>query len=114
MQISRLFKDAPDLRSDFRVFMPDKSQSLFDEPDIDMMYDASDRRGGRTGTPTTMLDKAASGRRLKEKDIPPSVPLKRKRKPEKEKERERERESSKVSGPSKVSDHFLGLDGRGC
>lgn len=82
--------------------MPDKSQSLFDEPDTDMMYDASDRRAG---TPTTMLDKAASGRRLKEKDIPPTVPLKRKRKPEKEREREREggRESTKLSGPSKVS-----------
>ena len=101
MQISRLFKDDPDLRSDFRVFMPDKSQSLFDEPDTEM-YDASDRRTGRTGTPTTMLDKAASGRRLKEKDNISTVPLKRKRKPEKEKEREG-RESSKLSGPSKVS-----------
>ena len=85
--------------------MPDKSRSLFDEPDMDVMYDAPDRRGGRTGTPTTMLDKAASGRRLKEKDIISTVPLKRKRKPEKEKEREREgeRESNKLLGPSKVS-----------
>ncbi|KAJ3857747.1 histone deacetylase complex, SIN3 component [Lentinula lateritia] len=30
-QISQLFKDAPDLRSDFRIFMPDGSQSLLDD-----------------------------------------------------------------------------------
>ncbi|KAF8634812.1 hypothetical protein AX17_004064 [Amanita inopinata Kibby_2008] len=30
-QISRLFKDAPDLRSDFRVFMPERSQQLLDD-----------------------------------------------------------------------------------
>ncbi|KAJ3720137.1 hypothetical protein C8R42DRAFT_672803 [Lentinula raphanica] len=30
-QISHLFKDAPDLRSDFRIFMPDGSQSLLDD-----------------------------------------------------------------------------------
>ncbi|KAJ7205768.1 paired amphipathic helix, partial [Mycena pura] len=30
-QIARLFKDAPDLRSDFRVFMPEKSRQLLDD-----------------------------------------------------------------------------------
>ncbi|KAF9075605.1 hypothetical protein BDP27DRAFT_1315333 [Rhodocollybia butyracea] len=30
-QISHLFKDAPDLRSDFRIFMPEGSQSLLDD-----------------------------------------------------------------------------------
>ncbi|KAJ4471621.1 histone deacetylase complex, SIN3 component [Lentinula aciculospora] len=30
-QISQLFKDAPDLRSDFRIFMPDGSQSVLDD-----------------------------------------------------------------------------------
>ncbi|KAJ6607345.1 hypothetical protein B0H10DRAFT_2071870 [Mycena sp. CBHHK59/15] len=30
-QIARLFKDAPDLRSDFRIFMPEKSRQLLDD-----------------------------------------------------------------------------------
>ncbi len=30
-QIARLFKDAPDLHNDFRVFMPDRSQQLADD-----------------------------------------------------------------------------------
>ena len=32
-QISQLFGDAPDLRSDFHIFMPDKCQHLFDDTD---------------------------------------------------------------------------------
>ncbi|KAJ7674160.1 hypothetical protein B0H17DRAFT_1208186 [Mycena rosella] len=30
-QIARLFKDAPDLRSDFRIFMPERSRQLLDD-----------------------------------------------------------------------------------
>ncbi|KAJ8489435.1 hypothetical protein ONZ45_g13590 [Pleurotus djamor] len=31
VQISQLFKDAPDLRSDFRIFMPPKTQQMLDD-----------------------------------------------------------------------------------
>jgi paired amphipathic helix protein Sin3a len=89
LQISRLFKDDPDLRSDFKVFMPEKSQSMFEEID-DMAYDLapSERRSGRTGTP--ILDKTANARRGKDKaDLaPPSVPQKRKRKVDADKGKE--------------------------
>ena len=30
-EIARLFKDDPDLRADFRIFMPEKGQAVFDE-----------------------------------------------------------------------------------
>jgi paired amphipathic helix protein Sin3a len=37
-QVSRLFKDASDLRSDFRIFMPNEHGQLFDDPeDEDIM-----------------------------------------------------------------------------
>lgn len=107
IQISRLFKDAPDLRSDFRIFMPEKSQSMFEETDD--MYDApgpSERRSGRTGTP--ILDKTANAKRVvkdKVEPIPPTVPQKRKRKTEKEKEKEKEAlaASKAIATSSKVS-----------
>ncbi|RDB18667.1 hypothetical protein Hypma_014746 [Hypsizygus marmoreus] len=31
-QVARLFKDAPDLRSDFRIFMPERSQQIVEDP----------------------------------------------------------------------------------
>ncbi|KIL63546.1 hypothetical protein M378DRAFT_79542 [Amanita muscaria Koide BX008] len=43
-QISRLFKDAPDLRSDFRVFMPERSQQLLDD-DYDLKLEAQGSEG---------------------------------------------------------------------
>lgn len=103
VQISRLFKDAPDLRSDFRVFMMPEG-SMFEEAD-DMSFDApgpSERRSGRVSTP--ILDKAANSKRIKDKveALPQSVPLKRKRKPEKEKEREKEVSSGKAMTSNKV------------
>ncbi|KZP17508.1 hypothetical protein FIBSPDRAFT_911970 [Athelia psychrophila] len=89
MQISRLFKDDPDLRSDFRIFMPEKSQSMFEEGD-ESMYDAPppperERRSARNGTP--ILDKTANARRGKAG--------------EREREREREKEREAVSLPQK-------------
>jgi paired amphipathic helix protein Sin3a len=63
-QIARLFKDAPDLRSDFRIFMPAHSQSLDD--------------------PSNMGD-ASRGKRKLEVVAAATLPNKRKRKgPEKE------------------------------
>ncbi|KAF9003386.1 hypothetical protein BDQ17DRAFT_1409203 [Cyathus striatus] len=70
-QIAHLFKDDPDLRADFRVFMPERSQSLLDDS-------APDRRRG------SKLDVVASSSQASSQ--------KRKRKVgERERERERER-----------------------
>jgi paired amphipathic helix protein Sin3a len=104
LQISRLFKDAPDLRSDFKIFMPEKSQSMFEEMD-DMVLDGpSERRSGRIGTPS--LDKTVNARRGKDKgDVPPpTVPQKRKRKVDSEKGKEVLSNNGKVAAAaSRVS-----------
>ncbi|KXN85581.1 Paired amphipathic helix protein pst1 [Leucoagaricus sp. SymC.cos] len=74
-QIALLFKDAPDLRADFRVFMPEQSRQLLDE---------SPPRASphRTGTPLT---DARNKRKLDTVANAASLPTKRKRKvPEKE------------------------------
>ncbi|KAG5641578.1 hypothetical protein DXG03_004691 [Asterophora parasitica] len=47
-QIAILFKDAPDLRSDFRIFMPERSQQNLDDPSL-----VGPGAGTRTGTPDT-------------------------------------------------------------
>jgi paired amphipathic helix protein Sin3a len=108
VQISRLFKDDPDLRAEFKVFMPPKSQSKFEEFD-DLVFDApipSERRSGRTGTP--ILDKTANAKRGKDKgDLPPpTVPQKRKRKVDTEKGKEIPSGSGKGAVASKVSDYI--------
>jgi paired amphipathic helix protein Sin3a len=72
-QIARLFKDAPDLRADFRVFLPEQSRQLVDE---------SPPRASQTGTP---LNEARNKRKLDAVASSMSLPPKRKRRaPEKE------------------------------
>ena len=105
VQISRLFKDDPDLRSDFKVFMPEKDLSMFEELD-DMTFDApapSERRSGRTGTP--ILDKTANAKRGKDKgDLPPpAIPQKRKRRIDADKGKEIPISSGKGAVSNKVS-----------
>jgi histone deacetylase complex regulatory component SIN3 len=79
-QVSRLFKDAPDLRSDFRIFMPDEHAQLFDDPE----------EGPRTRTP------ANDNRSRRRDNGTPTVPQKRKRK-EKETVSNRSASSLRVS-----------------
>ncbi|KAF5351246.1 hypothetical protein D9756_008445 [Leucocoprinus leucothites] len=76
-QIALLFKDAPDLRADFRVFMPEQSRQLLDESPPR----ASPAR--RIGTP---LGDARNKRKLEAVANAASLPTKRKRNnvPEKE------------------------------
>lgn len=90
-EIARLFKDDPDLRSDFLVFMPEKSQALLDDAEENLLAVAASERRTRSSTP---LD----GRSMRRKsDISltavaeaATVPQKRKRRAN---ERERERDS---------------------
>lgn len=101
-QISRLFKDDPDLRSDFKVFMPAKSRSKYEDLD-DMAYDApaSERRSGRTSTP--ILDKTVNSKRKDKSDLPPpTVPQKRKRKIDMDKGKEILSSSGKGAAANKV------------
>ncbi|KAF9237765.1 hypothetical protein BU15DRAFT_75757 [Melanogaster broomeanus] len=77
-EIARVFKDDPDLRSDFRVFMPEKNQVPFDDATR-----ASTRR-----KPEASLATAAEAA---------TVPQKRKRRAN-EREREREREIAPKTG----------------
>lgn len=75
-QIALLFKDAPDLRADFRSFMPEQSRQLPDElpPQVSPVQ--------RTETP---LNDARTKRKLDAVANAASLPAKRKRKiPEKE------------------------------
>ncbi|KAF8869638.1 hypothetical protein CPB84DRAFT_1754931 [Gymnopilus junonius] len=88
-QIARLFKDAPDLRADFRVFMPDRSQQLMD----DVPSHARDREKNRRNK----LDVAASPMNV---NAQPATSQKRKRKaPEKDREREKGSTPAKVVPP---------------
>ena len=84
-QIAILFKDAPDLREDFRVFIPDRSQQLMDGPAHASTHDRHRRK----------LDAVANS------VTHSSLPQKRKRKAA-EKEREREKEVAKSAPPAKV------------
>lgn len=89
-EIARLFKDDPDLRSDFLVFMPEKSQAILDDAEENVLVATSERRT-RSSTP---LD----GRSMRRKsDISltavaeaATVPQKRKRRAN---ERERDRDT---------------------
>ncbi|KAF9041264.1 hypothetical protein BJ165DRAFT_1349868 [Panaeolus papilionaceus] len=86
-QIAALFKDAPDLRADFRVFMPDRHQPLMD----DVPSSARDKDKNRR-----KLDVVANS----VGNANTSLPLKRKRRPaEKEREREKELPPSKIAPP---------------
>lgn len=75
-QIARLFKDAPDLRADFRVFMPEQSRQLLDE---------SPPRASPSHRTETPLNEARNKRKLDAVASSVSLPAKRKRRiPEKE------------------------------
>ncbi|KAH7909888.1 hypothetical protein BJ138DRAFT_1154242 [Hygrophoropsis aurantiaca] len=99
-EIARLFKHDPDLRSDFRIFMPEKSQALFDE--AEESYVAPTRRT----RPNTPLDGRGSRRKPEPSsalDAVAAVPQKRKRKAterEVQRDKERERDSAARAGPS--------------
>ncbi|KAG1721864.1 uncharacterized protein EDB91DRAFT_1064220 [Suillus paluster] len=93
-EIARLFKDDPDLRADFRIFMPEKSQALFDE--VEESYIAPAGRRTRSNTP---LDGKPLRRRPEpQPPVEPTVPQKRKRKAN---ERERDTVSLAPKAPSK-------------
>lgn len=84
-QIARLFKDAPDLRADFKIFMPDRSQRLMEDALKSSRFKELDRR---------KLDIITNAS---------SLPQKRKRKAvEKEKEREKEQALMKNLPPAKA------------
>ncbi|KAG6809875.1 hypothetical protein H0H92_014314 [Tricholoma furcatifolium] len=87
-QIARLFKDAPDLRADFRIFMPERSQQNLDDPSP-----------GRS-TPSASTD--AKGKRKLDTvaNNASNLPQKRKRKAAEKNEREREREREAGSARS--------------
>lgn len=87
-QIAILFKDAPDLRADFRVFIPDhRSQHLMDGP------------GHTSERHRRKLDAVANS------FTHSSLPQKRKRKAA-EKEREREKEAAKSAPSAKVCEWY--------
>ncbi|KAH7882268.1 hypothetical protein F5I97DRAFT_1816924 [Phlebopus sp. FC_14] len=89
-EIARLFKDDPDLRSDFRIFMPEKGQVSFDEAEEGLLAAPMEPRRTRSSTP---LDSKSTRRRpdvsLSAAIEGTTIPQKRKRKLN---ERERERE----------------------
>ncbi|EAU81489.2 sin3b [Coprinopsis cinerea okayama7 len=80
-QISRLFKDAPELANDFRVFMPDRSQQILDGPASHQVSHLDSK--GRRKLDAVADSLSANGAGL---------PQKRKRKVG-DKEREREKEA---------------------
>ena len=96
-EIARLFKDDPDLRSDFRIFMPEKSQAFFDDMEDSLLAAPTEARRTRSNTP---LDR--STRRRPEVSLAAAVeaatvPQKRKRKVN---ERERERDIAPKTAPT--------------
>jgi hypothetical protein len=108
-QISELFKDAPDLRSDFRVFMPNRSHQLVD--DLGNPYLPLSLQLRASGTP---FNDTKNVRRKADVTHSPTggsaglaLPLKRKRKlPDREIEQERDNNaiatSSKLASGNKV------------
>ena len=87
-----MFEDAPDLRADFKIFMPDnRSHQLMKEVSTPSRSKEKDRR--KMDVVSNSLANSSS-----------SLPQKRKRKAtEKEKEREREQALMKNLPPSKVN-----------
>ena len=74
-QIARLFKDAPDLRSDFRIFMSDRSQQLLDDPSV-----FAAPSGEEHPRKTTPIVDMKGKRKLDHTNSSSSLPQKRKRK----------------------------------
>jgi paired amphipathic helix protein Sin3a len=89
-QIARLFKDAPDLRADFKIFMPDRSQQLMEDVPTSSRFKERDRR--KLDPMSNSLANSSS------------LPQKRKRKAtEKEREREKEQALLKNLPPAKAN-----------
>ena len=91
-QISQLFKDAPDLRSDFRIFMPEKNQHIFDDSDDNMPSASLHTRRADTLSSTAGFVNSSS--------VGSTLPQKRKRKVV---EKDKDRDVGKVSSSNKVS-----------
>ncbi|KIK97291.1 hypothetical protein PAXRUDRAFT_825100 [Paxillus rubicundulus Ve08.2h10] len=105
-EIARLFKDDPDLRSDFRVFMPEKSHVLFDDVDEGFLTAPAEARRTRSSTPLDRSSKRKPEASLAAVAEAATIPQKRKRKAN-----EREREMAPRTGPAqRVS---LAINGNG-
>ncbi|RDB18702.1 Paired amphipathic helix protein pst1 [Hypsizygus marmoreus] len=99
---ARLFKDAPDLRSDFRIFMPERSQQILEDPSL-----VGEGRP-RTGTPT---GEGRGKRKLEASSSGSGLPQKRKRKVvEKEREVVPVRPTAPAASSSKKPKHAVGQD----
>ncbi|OJA08986.1 hypothetical protein AZE42_08058 [Rhizopogon vesiculosus] len=92
-EIARLFKDDPDLRADFRIFMPEKGQAVFDEAEENYLTAPT---GRRTRSNTPLDGKPLRRRPEPQAPVEPSIPQKRKRKAN-------ERERDTVSAVPKAS-----------
>ncbi|KAJ7726062.1 hypothetical protein DFH07DRAFT_246063 [Mycena maculata] len=71
-QIARLFKDAPDLRSDFRIFMPEKSRQLLD--DVPPSSSRSEKAKPRKAEPVQSVLPQKRKRKPVEKEIVEIIP----------------------------------------
>ncbi|KAF8122876.1 hypothetical protein EV363DRAFT_1552445, partial [Boletus edulis] len=96
-EIARLFKDDPDLRSDFRIFMPEKSQALFDDMEDSLLSAPTEARRTRSNTPLDRSTRRRTEVSLAAAAEAATVPQKRKRKVN---EREREREIAPKTAPT--------------
>ncbi|KAF9226177.1 hypothetical protein BS17DRAFT_776836 [Gyrodon lividus] len=94
-EISRLFKDDPDLRSDFRIFMAEKSQALLDDMEESFLTAPAEARRTRSSTPLDRSTRRKPDVSLTAAAEAAIVPQKRKRKAN-----ERERELAPKTGPA--------------
>ncbi|KAJ7104329.1 histone deacetylase complex, SIN3 component [Mycena belliarum] len=72
-QIARLFKDAPDLRSDFRIFMPEKSRQLLDDVPSSSRSDKAKQRKAEPAASSSILPQKRK-RKPVEKEIVETLP----------------------------------------
>ncbi|KAJ7127188.1 hypothetical protein C8R44DRAFT_733814 [Mycena epipterygia] len=72
-QIAHLFKDSPDLRSDFRIFMPEKSRQLLDDVPSSSRSDKGKQRKAEPVTSSSILPQKRK-RKVPEKEILEIVP----------------------------------------
>ncbi|KAJ7494566.1 histone deacetylase complex, SIN3 component [Mycena galericulata] len=79
-QIARLFKDAPDLRADFRIFMPEKNRQVLDDVPISSR---SEKSKPRKSEPSSSVLPQKRKRKPVEKEIvevaPKAIPSKAKK-----------------------------------
>ncbi|KAJ7158939.1 hypothetical protein C8R46DRAFT_907080 [Mycena filopes] len=71
-QIARLFKDAPDLRSDFRIFMPERNQQALDVPTSSRSDKTKQRKA--EAAPSSSLLPQKRKRKAVEKEIIQVIP----------------------------------------